>query len=242
MFAFLPATRQMLRRADAGDDVLALRVDEILAVEFGHAGRGIAREGDAGRAIIAHIAEDHRLDVDCGAPIRRDLMKPAIGDRALVHPRAEDRADRAPELLLRVLRERLAERALDQRLVIGDDVMPILGLQLRVEIDAAVELLRLDHILEMVMLDAEHDLAVHLDEAAIAVIGKALVAARLGEALDRLIVEAEIEHRIHHARHRGARARAHRDEQRIGGIAELPSDRLLDLGQRGGAQRFRSFG
>src|SRR6185503_753260 len=40
---------------------------------------------------------------------------------------------------------------------------------------------------------------------------------------------------IHHARHRGARARAHRDEQRIGGIAEFSPDCLLDLGEGGGA-------
>ena len=33
-----------------------------------------------------------------------------------------------------------------------------------------------------------------------------------GQSLDGLIVEAEIEHGIHHAGHRGARARAHRHE------------------------------
>ena len=109
----LAGERQMLRRADAGDHVLALRVDEILAVELVGAGRGIAGEGDAGGAVVAHVAEDHRLDVDRGAPIGRDVVQAAIGDGALVHPRAEDGADRAPELLLRVLREGLAELALD---------------------------------------------------------------------------------------------------------------------------------
>src|SRR5690348_17913265 len=101
----------MLRRADAGDDILALRIDEILAVEFARAGRGIAREGDAGGAVIAHIAEDHCLDIDRRAPIGRDLVQTSVGDRALVHPRTEDGTDRAPELLLRVLRERCAELA-----------------------------------------------------------------------------------------------------------------------------------
>ncbi len=32
-------------------------------------------------------------------------LQAAIGDGALVHPRAEDGADRAPELLVRILRE-----------------------------------------------------------------------------------------------------------------------------------------
>ena len=65
------------------------------------------------------------------------------------------------------------------------------------------------------MVDAQHDIAVHLDEAAIAVIGEARIAGALGQALDGLVVEAEIEHGIHHAGHRGARARADRDQQRI---------------------------
>src|SRR6185503_9547639 len=42
-----------LRRADAGDDVLALRVDQELAVELFLSGRGIAREADPGRRSIA---------------------------------------------------------------------------------------------------------------------------------------------------------------------------------------------
>jgi hypothetical protein len=58
----------VLRRADAGDDVLALRVDQELAVERLLAGRGVAGEGDAGRRGVAHIAEHHRLHVDGGAP------------------------------------------------------------------------------------------------------------------------------------------------------------------------------
>jgi len=42
----------MLRRADAGDDILALCVDQELAVELVIAGRRVAGEGDAGGAIV----------------------------------------------------------------------------------------------------------------------------------------------------------------------------------------------
>ncbi len=55
------------RRADAGDDVLALRVDEELAVELLLAGGRIARERDAGAGVVAEVAEHHRDDVDAGA-------------------------------------------------------------------------------------------------------------------------------------------------------------------------------
>ena len=112
---------EVLRRADAGHHVLALRVHEILAVEQVRAGRRIAREGDAGGAIVAHVAEHHGLHVDRGAPALGNRMQAAIGDGALVHPRVEHRADRAPELLARLLRERLAGALLDDLLVLGHD-------------------------------------------------------------------------------------------------------------------------
>ncbi len=75
-----------LRRANAGDDVLALRVDEKFAVELLFARRRVAREGDAGRRGVAHVAENHGLHVDGRAPAFRKIVKLAVGDGALVHP------------------------------------------------------------------------------------------------------------------------------------------------------------
>ena len=226
--------RQMLRRADAGDDILALRVDEVFAVELVGAGRRIAGERDAGRAILAHIAEHHRLDVDRGAPLGGDIVQPAVGHGAGVVPRAEHGGDGTPQLLVRVLRERLAGLALDDLLEAGGERLPILGAELGVENRANLDLMVLDQLLEMVMLDAEHDLPVHLQKAAVAVIREALVATVFGETVDGVVVETEIEHGVHHARHRGARARAHRHKERLFRIAEFGADRCLDIGERGG--------
>ena len=84
----------------------------------------------------------------------------------------------------------------------------------------------------MMMLEAEHHVGIHGDEAAIAVIGEAAIAGHFRQRLDRLVVEAEIEHGIHHARHRGAAAGAHRDQQRIFGIAERLAGQLADMVER----------
>src|SRR6185437_5145327 len=130
---------------------------------------------------------------DGGSPIRGDFVQPAIGDRALIHPGAKYRTDRAPELLFGVLRKVAAELALYQRFVFVDDALPIGGGELRVEGDAGFELGVLDHLFEMMMLDAQYHLAIHLDEAAIGIIGETLVAAFLRQAQHRRIVEAEIE-------------------------------------------------
>ena len=55
-------------------DVFALGVDQIFAVENFLAGRRIARESNAGRARLAHVAEDHRLNVHRRAPIVRNAV------------------------------------------------------------------------------------------------------------------------------------------------------------------------
>ena len=89
-------------------------------------------------------------------------------------------------------------------------------------------------VLEPRAVDVEHDAAVHRDEAAVRVVGEALVVGARGQALDALVVEPEVEDGVHHPGHRELGARAHADEQRIGGIAEAAAHRLLQLGDVGG--------
>jgi hypothetical protein len=115
-------------RADAGDDVLALGVHQELAVEQFSPVAGVAGEGDAGAGVVAHVAEDHRLDVDRGAPLGRDVVLAAVDDRALVHPGAEDGADRAPELLPRDPPGRsLPVRSLTMLLEALDELLEVVG-------------------------------------------------------------------------------------------------------------------
>ena len=220
---------QILRRANARDHVLALRVDEELAIIGPVALGRIAREGHARRRGIAHIAEDHRLHVDGGAPIGGNVVQAAIDLGALRLPRSEHRADRAPELVLHVLREGLAPLFLDQALVGRDQRLPVLGRHLGIEGEAVILLGDLQRFLEGAVIQLQDDIGIHLDEAAIAVPGETLIARLLRQPLDRLVVEAEVQHRVHHARHRHARARADRDQQRVFGIAEALFRHRLDM-------------
>ena len=66
------------RRADAGDDVLALGVGEVLAEELVVAGVRVAGERHAGAGVVAHVAEDHRHDVHGRAEVVRDLLAVAV--------------------------------------------------------------------------------------------------------------------------------------------------------------------
>jgi hypothetical protein len=86
-------------------------------------------------------------------------------------------------------------------------------------------------VLEIVVRDLEDHVAVHLDEAAIGVVRETGVAGLLGEALYGLVVEAEVENRVHHAGHRLSRAGTDGDEERVDGIAQLLAHGLLEAGE-----------
>ena len=133
-------------------------------------------------------------------------MQPPIGDGARVVPGAEHGGDRAPKLHVQILREGLAKLLLDQRLEAADHLRPMLGLELAVHFEAIETFVVFERLFEQIVVDAEHHVGIHLDEAAIGVVGKSAVGGPARQPLDRLVVEAEIEHRVHHAGHRGARA------------------------------------
>jgi hypothetical protein len=69
-------------------------------------------------------------------------------------------------------------------------------------------------------------------DGGVGVVGEARVPRALPEPPHGLCVETEIEDRIHHTRHRRARTRAHRDQKRVGLVAERCAGRLADPRQR----------
>ena len=76
------------------------------------------------------------------------------------------------------------------------------------------------------------DVAEHLHEAPVGVPGEALVLGRAREALDRGVVEAEVEDGVEHPGHRLARAGADGDQQRVLVVAEPLAGVLLQALER----------
>ena len=87
--------------ADTRDDVLALRVLQVVAVDALVAAGGVAGEGDAGAGVRAEVAEDHGADVDRGAQVAGDALLAAVELGAVGVPRVEDGADGEVHLLAR---------------------------------------------------------------------------------------------------------------------------------------------
>ena len=119
------------RVANAGDDVLALRVLQVVAVHALVAGRRVAGERDPGARVVAEVAEDHRLHVHGGAEPLLDPLLAAVEHRALGVPRVEDGAHREVELLARVLREVAARVLGDRRLEGVDQLAEVVGAERR---------------------------------------------------------------------------------------------------------------
>ena len=115
----------------------------------------------------------------------------------------------------------------DDRLQLSHESLQVLRGELGVR-GAGALLELVERAVQLLSGDAEDDAAVHLHEAPVGVEGEALVVGLLGEPLDGAVVEAEVQDRVHHARHRELRPGADRDQERVVGVAEAAPHTLLE--------------
>ena len=131
---------QRHRVADAGHDVLALRVLQVVPVDALRAGGRVAGERHAGAGVHAQIAEHHRDDVHRGAQVGRDPFLAPVDHRPRGVPRVEHRANREVHLLARFLRE-LATGVLDHDLLERlDEPAQVGGVEVQVTRDVVAAL------------------------------------------------------------------------------------------------------
>ena len=112
-----------------------------------------------------------------------------------------------------------------------DQALQVARVQVQVVAGALGLLGRVDRVLELAALDAQHGLAEHLDQPPVGVPREPLAAGLLGQAVHRLVGQADVQHGLHHARHRELGPGADADQQRVGVVAEAPADCGLQPGQ-----------
>ena len=232
------------RRADAGDDVFALGVDEPFAEEQVFTGCGVAGERDARGGRVAHVAEDHGLDVDGRAPRLRNAFDAAVADGLRAHPGLEDGADAAPQLLHRIIRELGAEDLLDLAFEGAGEDFQVVRVQIRVRLVVFNVFVLVEDLVQDLAdafavegFDAfglfHDDVRVHHDQTAVGVPDEAFVVGLLDEAGDGGGGKTDVEDGVHHAGHGLAGAGTAGDQQRVFGIAVLAAHLGLDAGQGG---------
>ena len=220
-------------RADAADDIFALRVHEVLAEEDVLAGGRVAGKAHAGPGALAQVAEDHGLHVYRRAQPVVDVVDAPVGLGAIVLPTAEDGVAGLHQLIQRPLRKVLAGLLAHQLLVFGDDLLQRIGPQFVVELHGLLLLDAFEDVLEFLLRNIQHHVAEHLDQAAVGIIGKAGILAALRQGFDGVIVQAEVQNRVHHAGHGELGAGADRNQQRVLARAQLLSLQLLQPRQGG---------
>ncbi|OIQ74766.1 hypothetical protein GALL_435750 [mine drainage metagenome] len=226
---------QRLGGADAGNHVFALGIDQILAIHHVLAGAGVAGETDTGARIVAHVAKNHGAHAHCRAIGLGfgHLELPAVVNGALAHPRAKYRRHRNLQLLKRILRERLAGMVRDDGQKFARQLLQMLGIEVQVRRRAVFALDGRHFLVKMFIVDVERNLAKKLDETAVGIISKTLVAGLADQARQRNIVETQVKNGVHHARHRHGRARAHRNQQRVLAVAKALAGFFLQCGHMG---------
>ena len=208
------------RRPDSGDDVLALGVGQELGVEAPLPGPRIAREADARPRGLAEVPEDHGHHGHRGAPFLRHVVDAAVFRRLLGEPGVEHGVDREPELLPHVLRKGASRPLADDALEDIGELAQLGRRDLGIGLDAEAGLRRVELGVEDLAPHAQDHASEHHDKASIAVPREPLVARARSQTLDRRVVQAEIEDRLHHPGHGHAGPRADGDQEWTLGIAE----------------------
>src|ERR671924_1151727 len=88
------------RGSDPGDYILALSIDEEFTVEFLVASRRVASKGYTRGTVITKVTKNHGLYRYRRAPMIWNLVELAVGYGAIVIPRTENCANRAPKLIM----------------------------------------------------------------------------------------------------------------------------------------------
>lgn len=123
-----------------------------------------------------------------------------------------------------------------------DEFLQVLGRKLGIDANAGDQTGLGQGVLEQVGVNAHDDIGKHLDKAAVAIPSKTRVLRLRDEALNGIVVEAQVEDRIHHAGHGKRSARANRHEQRVGGVTELLAAAGLEVRLGGNDLIERAFG
>ena len=102
-----------------------------------------------------------------------------------------------------------------------DELLQVLGRKLGIDANAGDQTGLGQGVLEQVGVNAHNDVGEHLNKAAVAIPSKTRVLRLRDEALDGIVIEAQVEDRVHHTGHGERSARTNRHEQRVVGVTEL---------------------
>ena len=208
--------------ADPRHHVLALGVDQVVAIKRILPGARVPGEAHPGGGIVAHVAEDHGADVHRGAvgQIGGNVELAAIIHRPFTHPGFKYALDGDHQLGPGILGKRPPGFVLDELLKTLYYFCQGFGGQLRINSGVVLFLDFIKNLIEIGVRQSQADFAEKLQETAVGVIDEALILGQLDHAFGRFIIEPQIENGVHHSRHGQGGTGADRYQQGLGRVPE----------------------
>ncbi len=115
-----------LGRADTGDHILSLGINQVFAINFRLPRGRVPRKCNPGPAVIAQVAEDHCLHVDRRAQVVGDLVDLPVNDCPRRIPGIEDRLYSHKKLFPGINGELFSRFLADNIQKAGDDFIQVL--------------------------------------------------------------------------------------------------------------------
>ena len=181
-----------LRGTDTCNDILALCIHQEFTIQLVFTGTWITRKGNAGTAVISHVAENHHLYVDSCSPVSRNIIHFTIENRTLVVPGTENCFNRAVQLLFRIGWEIFLQGILIEFLKALHHFLHVVRIQISILLYAFFLLHFINNVFKLRFVQSHDNISKHLDETTVGIICKPRIIRQSGNALHNLIVESQI--------------------------------------------------
>ena len=218
-----------LRCADTRYNVFTLCVYQELTEDLVLTVHRASCKCNAGAGILTGISEYHGLNVYCRSQGCGNVIQLSVQNCSFVIPGTEYRLNRLHQLILRILWELSAQFCFYQFLVSFNDDFQILCLQINVILSAHFLLAAVKDLIEFGLRDFHYDVTEHLNETSVAVVSKTLVAGLGSQALYGIVIQSQVQNRVHHSRHGNRCAGTNGNQKRILDISELLTHYLFQF-------------
>ena len=188
-------------QANPRHHILALGVGQVVPLDLRFAGGAISGHGHAGGAVISHISKNHGDNADRGSQIMGDPGGVPIINGPFPVPAPKDRFRAEPQLIIRIIRERKAGAALKNFFKLIGHFPPVFGQKLGIGLHAFFCPDLCDDIFKIIVIHSHDHASKHLNESAVRVVNKPGISSQLNHAPNRLVIESDVQNRVHHAGH-----------------------------------------
>ena len=221
-----------LRGTDTGHHILALGIDQVLAVNALRASGRISGEGHARSRGVSHISKYHGLYVYRRAPIAGDVIHTSVYNRSLIIPGTEYGLHRLHQLYSGILRELLALVFLINIFKSDNNFLHVVRRQIGVILYALGLFDLIQNPFKIGLGNLHNHIGEHLNKSAVRIISKAGISCLLRKTFYSRIRQTQIQNGVHHARHGSPCPGTHRNKKRTFGISKLLALFLFQICKR----------